>query len=113
MREKCPKCGSNGKKHRYGKTAKGTQRFRCQDCKSVYVTEIKYDDDFKMRAMRVYFESVSGRAVGRIMGVSKGIIWYWMAQYVRKIEEKADGYVEIAELDELYTYIKKRQIECS
>jgi len=75
---------------------------------SVFYEQVRYDDEFKMQAMRVYFEGNSGRAVGRVMRVSKNNIWRWMAEYVQNIEEKADGNVEIAELDELYTYIKKR-----
>jgi len=109
MREQCPKCGSNGKQHLYGKTAKGTQRYRCFDCRKTYVLERRYSDEFKLQAIKVYFEGNSGRASARIMGMSKSVIWYWMAEYMRNIEEKADGDVEVAELDELYTYIKKRQ----
>ena len=108
MREKCPKCGSNGKKHRYGKSPKGVQKWRCQDCMSVFYEKVRYDDEFKMQAMRVYFEGNSGRAVGRVMRISKNTIWRWMAKYAENIGENTDDDVEISELDELYTYIKKR-----
>jgi len=110
MRENCPVCGSNGKKHRYGKSPKGVQKWRCQDCMHVYYEKVRYDDEFKTQALRVYFEGNSGRAVGRAMQISKNTIWNWMKQYTAKVEQQAEGNVEIAELDELYTYIKKRQI---
>ena len=74
----------------------------------VYILDVRYSPEFKLQAIKAYFEGNSGRAVGRITGISKNTIWVWIKEYCRNIEEKADGDVEVAELDELYTYIKKR-----
>ena len=108
MKTNCPKCGSNCKQHLYGRDVNGKQRYRCYDCRKVYILDKQYTPEFKLQAMKVYFEGVSGRGVSRIMKIGQTTIWYWMEEYAKQIEEQADGNVEIAELDELYTYIKKR-----
>jgi len=110
MREKCEKCGSESKQQLYGKDMSGKQRYRCCECRKVYIIDVQYTPEFKQQAMRLYFEGNSGRAVGRIMGISKNTIWLWLKEYAQNIEEQAEGDVEIAEMDELYTYIKKGSV---
>ena len=107
--KRCVKCGSDCKQQLYGKDINGKQRYRCCDCRKVYILDVQYSPEFKLKAIKVYFEGNSGRAVGRVAGISKNTIWRWLAEYARNIEEQSDGDVETAELDELYTYIKKRQ----
>ena len=38
--------------------------------------------------MKLYMEGNSGRAVGRIMGISKNTCIYWIKKYAKTIEEK-------------------------
>ena len=113
MREKCVKCGSNCKQQLYGKDRNGKQRYRCYDCRKVYIADVQYTPEFKLQAIKVYFEGNSGRAVGRIVGISKNTIWRWLKEYAKNIEAQTDDDVETAELDELYTYVKKRQSSLS
>jgi len=75
----------------------------------VYILDKNYTAEFKKQAVKAYFECSSGRAVGRLMGVSKNTIWNWLEKYCDELEEKAENDVEIAEWDELYTYCKKKK----
>ena len=109
MKNLCPKCGSNCKQHLYGKDVNQKQRYRCFDCRRVYILDKNYTAEFKKQAVKAYFECSSGRAVGRLMGVSKNTIWNWLEKYCDELEEKAENDVEIAEWDELYTYCKKKK----
>ena len=56
-------------------------------------------------------EGNSGRAVGRILGLSKNTCLYWMKKHTKKIKEKnfSNERVEVIERDELYSFIEKKQ----
>jgi transposase-like protein len=69
--------------------------------------EPKYSEDFKRNAIKVYLEGNSGRAVGRILGISKNTIWGWLNEYSQGLPHITESDTDIAEMDELYTHIKK------
>ena len=106
--EKCRICGSDEPQYAHGASRKGEARYRCKSCKKTYtLTEPKYSEEFKKAAIKVYLEGNSGRAVGRIMGISKNTIWGWLQKYSENLPKIKEADTEIAEMDELYTYIKK------
>ena len=55
-------------------------------------------------------EGNSGRAVGRILGISKNICLYWIRKYAKKIEEKnsSNERVKVIEMDELYSFVERK-----
>ena len=55
-------------------------------------------------------EGNSGRAVGRIMGISKNTCLYWIKRYAKRIEEKTypNERVKVIEMDELYSFIERK-----
>ena len=57
-------------------------------------------------------EGNSGRAVGRILGISKNTCLYWIKNYAKEIEPKntPNGRVNVIEMDELYSFVEKKQI---
>jgi transposase-like protein len=104
----CPKCGSDKPQYAHGKTSKDNPRYRCSECKRTYILmEPKYSEEFKRNAIKVYLEGNSGRAVGRILGISKNTIWGWLNEYSQGLPSTSENDVDIAEMDELYTHIKK------
>lgn len=106
--QKCPKCGSNETQSVHGKTSKGNVRYRCRDCLKNYILEEpKYNSEFKKSAIRAYLEGNSGRAVGRILGFGKTTFWRWLQEYEANLPKTEENDVDIAEMDELYTHIKK------
>ena len=56
-------------------------------------------------------EGNSGRAVGRILGISKNTCLYRIRKYAKKIEEKnsSNERVKVIEMDELYTYEERKK----
>ena len=56
-------------------------------------------------------EGNSGRAVGRILGISKNICLYWIKKYTKKIHPKnrANERVEIIEMDEFYSFVERKK----
>ena len=71
---------------------------------------MKYSEEIKRQAIKLYMEGNSGRAVGRIRGISKNTCLYWIRKYAKKIEEKnsSNERVKVIEMDELYTYAKRK-----
>ena len=56
-------------------------------------------------------EGNSGRAVGRILGISINICIYRIKKYAKTIKEKRypNERVEVIEMDELYSFIKRKK----
>ena len=73
--------------------------------------ERKYSEDKIKEAMKLYMEGNSGRAVGRIMGISKNTCLYWIKRYAKTIEEKTypNERVKVIEMDEVYSFIEKKK----
>jgi len=108
--KKCPKCGSDAPQYSHGMTGKGHKRYRCQECKKTYILEeTNYDEKFKNRAIQLYLEGNSGRAVARFFKFGKSTFWSWLREYEAKLPKTEENDVQLIEQDELYTYIKKRE----
>ena len=48
----------------------------------------RYDEETKKQAIKLYIESNSERAIGRILGISINTCIYWIKKYVKTIEEE-------------------------
>jgi transposase-like protein len=69
-----------------------------------------YGEEVKKQAMKLYYEGNSGRAVGRILGMSKANVYRWikeMAENLPKNEEKSE--CETIEMDEMYVHIGSKK----
>lgn len=77
----CPKCGSMENQIKKGKNRSGTQRCICKDCKVVYTINPKkreYPEETRELAIKMYYGGVSGRGVGKILGMSKENVANWI-----------------------------------
>jgi len=78
---KCPKCGKSENQVNAGKNRSGTQRCTCKDCNYKYTLNGKtraYPEEKRTEAMRIYYSGVSGRGVGKIMGMGKSNVLNWI-----------------------------------
>lgn len=109
---KCPRCG-NEKVWKAGKP-RGKQQYQCKECKKKFITEKIYSEEFKRKAIQIFYEGNSGRAVGRLLKINKYTVYNWINKLNEKIEkENKDKKIsendkitkEIIEMDELYSYI--------
>ncbi len=66
---KCPKCG-NEEAWKAGKP-RGKQQYKCKACKRKFTTELSYSTEFKQKAIAIFYEGNSGRAVGRMVGINR------------------------------------------
>ena len=87
---KCKNCKKEDKQIKAGKTRAGSQVYKCKHCGKTYTPkpkERKYSEEIKRQAIKLYMEGNSGRAVGRILGISKK----YMLVLDKKIREKNRG----------------------
>ena len=72
--KKCPQCGKTANQIKVGRNASGTQRCKCKECSIVYTINPKqhaYPEETRKLAIKMYYGGVSGRGVGKILGMNK------------------------------------------
>lgn len=111
---KCPRCG-NEEIWKAGKP-NGKQQYQCKECRRKFIRELNYDEEFKRKAIQIFYEGNSGRAVGRIMKINKSTVYNWIKGLNKKVKEsdpkiENEPNKEIIEMDELYSYTKHKKTE--
>ena len=119
--EKCRHCGSE----RLIKTGHrdGQQKWRCKDCGKFQGAEDrreKYSEKERKIAVDLYLEGCGFRKIARILSnmfekhfcFQTVILWIKKeAKKVEKIAEEKKDEIQILEMDDIYTYIKKNRIK--
>jgi transposase-like protein len=80
-KRRCPKCGKAENQVNAGKNRSGTQRCICNDCKYKYTLNGKtraIPEETREKALRIYYSGVSGRGVGKILGMGKSNVLNWI-----------------------------------
>jgi len=79
----------------HGVTAYGTQRERCAKCGKQYTINPKvrgYSDDVKRKAMQLLVDGMSGRAIGRQLGMSKANAYNWAKKNRGSVDKSPDRF---------------------
>ncbi len=109
----CPKCHSQERQVKSGRTEAGSQRYRCQHCGCRYTPEPKpqgYSREVHMAAVRMYVDGVNLRRIGRQLGVSPQSVANWVQAYAAQLPPPAQpGQVDIMEMDELHTFLRHKK----
>lgn len=121
---KCKFCNSDKVNKRGKQQYNNKQRFICRDCKKIWTDgadeRIRHSESFKIEVVSWYLENVGIRSISRRMNISVSLIVRWIKEFGKIIKEKlyrvADAIdekdfkkenIEILEIDELVTYVKK------
>ena len=115
----CPKCGSN-KVRKNGKN-RGTQRMICSECGKTFPLKPKrISKEIKQKALIMYLNNVGIRKIALIFNISPTSVLRWIKNAHKILSEKLKEFnplktdkPDIIELDEIYTYVKKRKIKHS
>ena len=78
---KCPKCGQTKKQVKKGYNRSGTQRIQCKECAKTYTINPKkraYPEETREMAIKMYYSGVSGRGVGKVLGMNKANVYNWI-----------------------------------
>lgn len=109
----CPKCQKTNRQIKDGHTTAGSQRYRCRECGCRYTPDPKehgYSDKVRLQAVRMYLEGMSLRAIGRVLGVNHQSVANWIRGYASQLPSAPlPGEVNIAELDELFTFVGSKK----
>ena len=107
----CPKCKSSCYV-KYGIVC-GRQRYKCKECSYRYTVERKSDVktvDTKRLALDMYLEGLGFRAIGRILKISYGTVYYRVKDLGSKVSLPCrESPVKIVELDEMHTYVGQKK----
>jgi len=85
--EKCPNCNSttfvqNGKRG-------NKQRYLCKQCNYRFTGETilrKKDRYFEVKALQLWLEGLTFKAIGHLLGFSDDTIGKWLKPYTKKLE---------------------------
>jgi transposase-like protein len=113
----CPRCGATTKQNKHTKHESGSERFICRVCGKTYTPCPKkkgYSEEERTTAIKAYYECKSGRAVGRLLGMSRSNVVRWIKERADKLPEadpttaENSTPVDIIELDEMFHFVKKK-----
>ncbi len=115
----CPYCKST-KVRKNGKS-RGTQRMQCMSCKKAFAqTPKRFSKEVKYKALLMYLNNVGIRKIALFFGVSPTAVLKWIKNSHKLLTELLQNFnplvsdkADVIELDEIYTYVKKREIEQS
>lgn len=118
----CPKCGSDRRQAKAGKSPVGSLRFHCHACDKDYTPQPKskgYPVSVRHAAVRLSVEGLSLRRIARVLSVNHQSVANWIASYQATLQAKGEttlpeGQVvscQTVELDELHTFIGCRRGE--
>ena len=113
----CPYCKSN--KVRKNGMNRGTQRMQCMSCKKTFPeTPKRISKEDKYKALLMYLNNVGIRKIALFFGVSAPAVLKWIKNAHKLLMELLENFnplntekADIIELDEIYTYVKKRRKE--
>lgn len=78
---RCPKCGRVENQINAGYNRSGTQRCVCKECRQKYTLNGKtreYPEEVRSAAIKTYYSGVSGRGVGKLLGINKANVYNWI-----------------------------------
>ena len=110
---KCPNCQSTKRQVKNGLNPSGSQKYRCNECQSIYTPEPKpngYPAELRRLAIRMYVEGNSYHSIGRILKVNPQSVVNWVKAYTAKLPAAPVPHKsKTVELDELYTFVGKKK----
>jgi transposase-like protein len=108
----CPKCQVKERQIKYGRTAAGSQRYRCNLCGHRYTPNAQkagYDEEIRLQALRLYLDGVSLREVSRVLDINHQTVANWVNGYANQLPlNLPPSVLEIAILDGLVLPSNKR-----
>ena len=112
---KCLYCAQTAGQVKVGHNTSGSQRYLCRSCGHKYTPEPTvhgYEEAMRQQALRLYVDGVNLRRIGRILGMSYQSVANWVkaaAQEVPMLPPAPQTAIQVAELDEVYTFIGSKK----
>lgn len=84
IEKECPLCHKKENQVKMGHNRSGTQRCMCKECGISYTIDPKkheYSEETRQQAIKMHKEGISGREIGRILGINKANVYNWIKKY--------------------------------
>ena len=119
--ENCKVCGCK-RLIKNGRNKLRAQRYKCKDCGGTFIegdARLKHGLEKRLKVINMYLEGVGIRSIERLEGVPNPLIIYWIRHFAELIRKEIKRQpipnnpqdIAIVEVDELFTYYKKRPKE--
>lgn len=99
----CPRCHSDSRQIKDGRTAAGSQRFRCKQCGCRYTPFAKepgYDEEVRQQALMLHLEGLTLREIGRLLNVHHQTVANWIKDYANFLpQDLPPSILELEALD--------------
>ena len=111
----CPHCQTEDKQVKNGKTKAGSQVYLCKLCGRKYTPEPQargHKLETRQMAIRLVLDGNSQRQAARHLGIAPQSVANWLKAYADELPKQLpqpDGKVEVAEQDELFTFIGNKK----
>lgn len=109
----CPHCHRSDHQNRAGQTAAGSQRYKCGACRRKYTPTPKrqgYEPAVRRQAVQWYVDGMNLRRIARHLGVHHQSVANWVKTHAMQIPPApVPATVEVAEMDELFTFIQSKK----
>jgi transposase-like protein len=110
----CPSCQQADAVHWSGFNSTGSRRCRCLRCRLYFTPTPKslgHTPGLRARAVQLYLEGTSLRAVGRLLGVNHQSVANWVTAAAAALPPavSAPQAGATVEVDELYSYVGKKK----
>jgi len=111
----CSHC--NSEDFRKNGFVRGIQRYYCKQCKRSFTTKPKkISSEVKAFAVMLYLNNMGIRKVAKVVNVSPPAVLRWLRNAHRRLQKELKpfekGELDIIEMDEIYTFIKKTKQNC-
>jgi len=107
----CPKCHDTLKQYKNGKTASGSQRYRCFQCQHSYTPNKKahgYSTKLRCGAIFQYMFGISLRRIGHQLGVDHQTVANWVKEDARKYpNQPVPEKMRKVDMDRYFKFIDK------
>ena len=105
----CPHCRATEDQTTYGRSPRGSQRFKCRHCARLYTPDplpLGYPEQTRREAVRLYLEGTNFRCLGRVPGVNHQSVINWVNSYHARLPaaEPPVARPETLEVDELFIF---------
>ena len=111
----CPYCQSEEKQVKAGFNNSGSQRYLCRVCNRKYTpepNEAGHEESIRQQAVKMYLDGINQRRIARQLGISQGSVSNWVKAHAQQLpiqESRPVTPVEVAELDELFTFVGEKK----
>src|SRR5689334_1744608 len=109
----CPSCRQADAVHWSGLNSTGSRRCRCTRCQLYFTPQprpLGHAPALRERALQLYLEGTSLRAIGRLLGVTHQSVANWVHAAAARLPSPvtAPQAGDTVELDELYSFTGKK-----